>query len=162
MSAVDQNFAFLVRSRRQECKLSLRALGQISGVSYSTIGRIERADFVPTLENARKIAGALGFNIDELGGSSEVVRSGNLSEGTIFVDHVNIKRQSIKYRKNKDISKIAQQYRYVIIISGVLKILTGSASGQKLRSGARLSCSILCAETCWALAMTDVDLIWFS
>lgn len=162
VSEIDQDFAFLVRSHRQERKLSLRALGQISGVSYSTIGRIERADFVPTLETAMKLSGVLGFNVDDLIAIGRVARSEPITEGAIVVEQVVIKRQFINSRRRKNISKIAQKYKYVIIVSGVLKLITGSASGHKFRSGARLSCSILSAETCWALAMTDVDLIWFS
>lgn len=157
-----EEFTFLVKSRRQERKLSLRALGQISGVSYSTIGRIERADFVPTLETARKLAGALGFSLDELGALCEAAGSNDITEKMIFVEHVNVKVQHIKYRRRKNISKIVLKYQYVFIASGILKIITGYAPGYKFRAGARLSCSFLRSRNCWVLAMTDVDLIWFS
>lgn len=53
----------LIRELRQTAGLSLRALANAAGVSFTTIFRIERGDIDPTLGTLRKILRATGHDL---------------------------------------------------------------------------------------------------
>lgn len=48
-----------IRVARQELGISLEDLGHLSGINWTTIGRIERGASSPTAESIIRIAGAL-------------------------------------------------------------------------------------------------------
>jgi transcriptional regulator with XRE-family HTH domain len=56
--------ATLVREAREESGLSLRALAELSDVSYTTICRIEQGHIDPTTGTLRKLLGALGEELE--------------------------------------------------------------------------------------------------
>jgi transcriptional regulator with XRE-family HTH domain len=56
----------LLRQWRERRGLSLRALGEVSGVSYVTIAKIEAGTVSPTLMTLEKLAGALELSLRDL------------------------------------------------------------------------------------------------
>ena len=56
----------LLRQWRERRGISLRALGEVSGVSYVTIAKIEAGTVSPTLMTLEKLAGALGLSLRDL------------------------------------------------------------------------------------------------
>jgi transcriptional regulator with XRE-family HTH domain len=56
----------MLRRRREQKGLSLRALGEQSGVSYVTIAKIEAGTVSPTLATLEKLAGALELSLRDL------------------------------------------------------------------------------------------------
>ena len=53
-----------IRRRRKQQNLTLQALGEVSGVSYSYISQVERGNATPTLGTLAYIAHALGVTVD--------------------------------------------------------------------------------------------------
>jgi len=58
--------ALLLKQWRDRRGLSLRQLGERSGVSYVTISRIETGTFHPKVTTLEKLARALGINVRDL------------------------------------------------------------------------------------------------
>lgn len=55
----------VIRETRKALKMSLRALADASGVTYSTISRIERGEYDPPARTIKAITDALGKAISE-------------------------------------------------------------------------------------------------
>lgn len=68
-----------VRKLRLEHRWRLRDLAEISGVSKATLFHVE-AGHTPTLENAVKIAAALGVSVYQIWGPPSVARKRAASE----------------------------------------------------------------------------------
>ena len=62
----NENLGRIIRQQRVLIPLTLRKLADMSGVSASHLGRIERGERFPSASILRKIAKALGFREDEL------------------------------------------------------------------------------------------------
>ena len=60
------NLGTILRQRRVTVPLTLQELGNMSGVSSSHLGRIEKGDRFPSARILRRIARPLGFNEDKL------------------------------------------------------------------------------------------------
>jgi len=60
------NLGLILRERRREKELTLTQLSNLSGVSTSHVGRIERGERVPSGHILRKLAKPLGFSELEL------------------------------------------------------------------------------------------------
>jgi len=60
------NLGLLLKQQRLRIPLTLRELTDLSGVSSSHIGRIERGERFPSASILRRIAKHLGFEEDEL------------------------------------------------------------------------------------------------
>ena len=54
-----------MREAREKAGLTLRKLGEMSGVWYVTIGRLERGERNGNLSTVELLADALGISIDE-------------------------------------------------------------------------------------------------
>lgn len=59
-------FGKRVKECREHLGLTQAALASKTGIHQTTIGRIERADLSPTIENVFQIANAVGVSIDFL------------------------------------------------------------------------------------------------
>jgi transcriptional regulator with XRE-family HTH domain len=55
-----------LKTMRLENQCSIRELSEITGISASTISRIERGMLHPTVPVARKLSTAFGITMDEL------------------------------------------------------------------------------------------------
>ncbi len=60
------NIGTVIKQQRAMSGLTLGQLSEISGVSSSHIGRIERGERFPSAHTLRKLAKPLGFNENEL------------------------------------------------------------------------------------------------
>lgn len=59
----ESSFANVMATRRKELRMSLRSLSDSSGVPKSTLSMIERGEMAVSLNNAIKIANALGIEM---------------------------------------------------------------------------------------------------
>lgn len=66
MTYINKNLGRMLKQRRVMIPLPLRGLADISGVSSSHLGRIERGERFPSASVLRKIAKPLGFEESEL------------------------------------------------------------------------------------------------
>ncbi|MGH2846624.1 MAG: helix-turn-helix domain-containing protein, partial [Thermoleophilaceae bacterium] len=81
MAALNGNFGTRVRDLREAMDLSLRDLGERSGVSAPMLSQVERGETSPTLAVAERIAGGLELTLSQLlrldeGDGVSVVRAG--------------------------------------------------------------------------------------
>jgi transcriptional regulator with XRE-family HTH domain len=61
-----ETFGSFIKKKRLEKDLSLRNLGDITGLDYSYIGRLEKGTSLPSRDTVIKLAKALGIAEDEL------------------------------------------------------------------------------------------------
>lgn len=61
-----RRFGENIRNERQARSLKLEDLGKLSGVNMTNISKTERGRTVPRLDNAFKLADALGLKLDKL------------------------------------------------------------------------------------------------
>ena len=66
MSTTTGDLGKIIKHQRISIPLTLQKLAQISGVSSSHLGRIERGERFPSAHILRKLAKPLGFDEDEL------------------------------------------------------------------------------------------------
>lgn len=66
VTKVTENFGIKIRVERVKKNLSQEALSELSDISRPTIGAIERAEKVPTIETAGKLAKGLGIELYKL------------------------------------------------------------------------------------------------
>lgn len=59
VESLKKHIARVVKTHREQLNLSQTALGQLVGLSETTISRIERAEYLPSLEKAYSLAKAL-------------------------------------------------------------------------------------------------------
>ena len=62
----EPNVGQMVRALREDKKLSLRKLAELSGLSINAISKIERGDTSPTVASLHQLASALGVHITDL------------------------------------------------------------------------------------------------
>lgn len=63
-----KRFGNILREKRKEQGLSVRALGAKLGTSGMNVCSIEKGNTIPRMPLAFKMAEMLGFSIDEIGG----------------------------------------------------------------------------------------------
>lgn len=66
MTRGDNNLGRILKQQRIAIPLTLQQLANVSGVSASHLGRVERGERFPSAHILRKIAKPLGFDEDEL------------------------------------------------------------------------------------------------
>ena len=66
MDKTNNDFGRIIKQQRIAMQLTLQQLADMSGVSPSHLGRIERGQRFPSAHILRKIAQPLGFDEDEL------------------------------------------------------------------------------------------------
>jgi transcriptional regulator with XRE-family HTH domain len=168
MSSIGQDFASQLRARRREEGMSLRELAEASGVSFSTISRIERGHFTPTYDNAVRLARTLGMRLE---GSNVSPQVGDRDASPIqaeqgggreigFITVVDLHRQSISAGRRRNLSKTSLSFDSVIVLEGVLLLQSTGRPRRKVEAGAVFDCIFLRQQVFWALAMTDSELLW--
>lgn len=63
---IDPTLGKRLRELREAKELTLVALGELAGMGYQEIARIERGEREPTWTTALRLADALGVSLDEL------------------------------------------------------------------------------------------------
>ena len=66
----------IIKEQRKKLSLSLNKLSRLTSVSVSHLARVERGERSPSLKTLQKIAGPLGFDLNEL-----LIITGHLSPG---------------------------------------------------------------------------------
>lgn len=156
-----QDFASVVKEMRVKQGLSLRDLGKITGLCYSTVSRLERGEYAPTLDNAARLARALGLDLSPHMRhlpTRSAPSSDDLSSAA--VTYVHFKFQRIGSGQRKNISKIAFHYQHVVAVKGVFMLSTYGTNDIQISPGTRINCSHLRSHTYWALTISEVDLFW--
>ncbi len=70
-----------LRAMRTAQGLSLRSLGNLSGVHYVTLAKMEAGQLDPRLSSVRRVAEGLGVSVSELIGEQPITK-GRKSHGT--------------------------------------------------------------------------------
>jgi transcriptional regulator with XRE-family HTH domain len=60
------NLGKILKQKRQSVDLTLREISEVSGVSTSHLGRIEKGERFPSADILQRIAGPLGFSESEI------------------------------------------------------------------------------------------------
>lgn len=162
MKETVKSFGRSTKEERLKQGISLRSLASITGLCFSTISRLERGEYSPTLDNAIRIAKALGFSIDSEAHRAPGREDLSISEPSrvAFATYIDFKLQKIKLGERKNISKISSKYQFVIIENGTVNLSTHGRNTMTLARGAKLNCSILRSHTYWVTAVSEVDLFW--
>ena len=71
-----------LRAMRTAQGLSLRTLGDLSGVHYVTLAKMEAGQLDPRLSSVQRVAKALGVSVSELIGEQPQTNKGGKSHGT--------------------------------------------------------------------------------
>lgn len=159
-------FLRLVKERRKSENLSLRALAELSGVSYSAISRMEGGRFTPTYDNAVRLAKALGIMPTDVPAHSYSEHEAGSRPGEIVAHHKlvtegEVKRQTIASGRRKNLSKLSTKFDCAMLIEGTLILQSAPEQKLKVSTGAKLDCHLLRQHTYWALAMSDIVIVWF-
>ena len=163
MQMSSKGFSLLLREKRVSKKMSIRGLGRLTVIDFTTIAKIEKGEFGTTLDSAIRIAKALDFSLDDACSPFRTYDK-HLSEQkqkeTKFLNPINFKFQTIKQGRRKNISKLAVPFHSVILIQGILLLLTGPKSRLRVPRGTLIDCRHLIESLTWALAMSDAELFW--
>lgn len=168
MSSMGYDFASQLRARRREEGMSLRELAEASGVSFSTISRIERGRFSPTYDNAVRLARTLGIRLEGSSVSPRIEDRGAPSAQAErdggreieFITAVGLHRQSVSAGCRRNLSKTSLSFDIVIVLEGVLLLQPIGQLRREVEAGTMLDCVFLRRQVFWALAMTDSELLW--
>ena len=168
----DSNFARTIYQRRKEVGLSLREVSRITGIAFSTISRIERGRFSPTLDNAAKLASALQVPLpqaaskqdsshDEATSAFEPQDSRPPAIGCP-VKYSSIAVTTLKPGIRRNLSKIAARgsFQQVILLRGNMQLRTNDGFRQNLTPGAKIDCTIIIKHTYFAVASEGAELLW--
>ena len=128
-----KNLGILLKQQRLRLPLTLRELTDLSGVSSSHLGRIERGERYPSASILRRIAKPLGFEEDEL-----FTLAGYLSpqpSGIAEAQPDYSGRRLDPYVAKVLAEEPVEMQRAVIGILSMLKSIARSAAGEKASSG---------------------------
>ena len=67
--------ANVVKGKRKERFMTQEALSEVSGINRAMIGRIERMDYVPSIEQLEKLAEILAFELEDIMEKNEAVQT---------------------------------------------------------------------------------------
>jgi transcriptional regulator with XRE-family HTH domain len=157
--------------------LSLRHLSKVTGISASTISRIENGRFSPTYDNTLRITSALGMDAVEI---PAVFRAGAtvlaLAATRVADDHssdgfppnslqfaqVNLTLTRLKKGQRKNLSKIAARTaaKEMLLLQGTVQARSNSGIRETLRPGARITCAAILRHTLFGDALSDAELLW--
>ncbi|WP_410055150.1 helix-turn-helix domain-containing protein [Microvirga sp. Mcv34] len=166
------NFGRQIFNRRKELRLSLRELSRLSGISTSSISRVENGLFSPTLDNAFRLATALGIDLADYSGTSHMGApqvqpsvscpfqddSGNGNPVTYNEIAITILKVGIR----RNLSKIAARssYRQMIVLRGSAQIRTNGGFKASLQPGAMVDCEAIALHSFFAVAAEETELLW--
>jgi transcriptional regulator with XRE-family HTH domain len=166
------NFALLIQQRRKELGLSLRGISRLTGISFSTISRLERGVFSPTLDNAAKLASALQITLPNAAGiaaqstgesnpASKVPEEPRPAVGSL-VRYKNIAISALKPGIRRNLSKIAvrNSYKEAILLRGSMQLRTTNGFRENLTPGATIDCGIIIQDTYFAVTAEGAELLW--
>ena len=126
-----------LRSIRQQRGLTLTALAESTGISKSTLSRLENGQRKPSLELLMPLAGAYGVPLDDLVGAPDVgdprvrLKPRRVNGRTV----VPLSRQPgsvqawkivIPTTKNKPELRTHEGYEWLFVISGQMRLLIGT------------------------------------
>jgi transcriptional regulator with XRE-family HTH domain len=153
-------------------KLSLREIARITGISASTISRIENGQFSPTLDNAIKLATALNIVfpcpdkpadlVTCTAPRSNVPAPQPVGPSTNAVSYSRIEITIVKAGIRRNLSKIASRgsYEKAVLLRGTIQLRANNGFREKLTPGATINCEIIAKHTFFAIAAEEAELLW--
>jgi hypothetical protein len=169
----DKSFGQQVRTQREIRGISLRHLSTMTGISASTISRIENGRFSPTYDNTLRITSALGMDAVEI---PAVFRAGATASplpatpvadehsnlGSLHITKVNLTVTRFKKGQRKNLSKIAMRTaaKEMLLLQGTVQARSNSGIRETLRPGARITCAAILRHTLFGDAISDAELLW--
>jgi transcriptional regulator with XRE-family HTH domain len=165
------NFAQQLHQQRKAKKLSLREVSRLSGIATSTISRIENGLYSPTLDNAVKLAAAIGMKVPFPSQNAEAIALALSSEPDVkssgnppatVVEYRNIRITVLKPGIRRNLSKIAVRNGYVcmVLLRGLIQIRTNDGFRENLRPGATINCKSITQHTYFAVAAEEAEVLW--
>lgn len=100
-TGITDAFIELVKRIREQKKLTIEQLADLTGVHRTTIGLLERNERTPTLQVATQIANALQMPLSELIQEAELIESGKTNAEQLAEFHKN-RTPSRDYLRNED------------------------------------------------------------
>lgn len=169
----DLDFARKLYQHRQMLKLSLRETSRRSGIAASTISRIENGLYSPTLDNALKLATALGIELPQTDLAKtraanplpvELEKPEELGATGQVVTYNKIRLTALKPGIRRNLSKIAARnsYRQMILLKGAIQVRTNDGFRENLRPGATLDCREIVKHTYFAVAAEEAEVLWIA
>ncbi|WP_162820777.1 helix-turn-helix domain-containing protein [Microvirga calopogonii] len=162
-------FARRIYHRRTEMRLSLREIARLTGISASTISRLENGRLSPTLDLAAKLAAALNLDLpdapmltrsdsDQLAGRDEKTPAESLS----VVVYRKIGHTVLRAGIRRDLSRIAARnaYEIAILLRGTLQLRTNDGFRENLKPGATINCKLIANRTYFAVPAEESELLW--
>ena len=119
-----KNLGTILKQKRQSVGLTLREISEVSGVSTSHLGRIEKGERFPSADILQRLAGPLGFSESEI-----FTLAGYLSSNGGEVDKLSVpvnKSQLDPYVAQVLGQESIEVQRAVVGILTILKSLAGS------------------------------------
>lgn len=167
----DLDFARKIHQHRHMLKLSLREISRRSGIAASTISRIENGLYSPTLDNALKLATALGIELPQTDQAkchgttlvpAETMSSDAPKATGQIVTYNKIRITTLKPGIRRNLSKIAARnsYRQMILLKGAIQVRTNHGFRENLRPGATLDCAQIVQHTYFAVAAEEAEALW--
>jgi len=162
----------LLRTRRQETGLSVRAVAERTGLSPSTVSRIENGLFLPTLETGARLAHVIGVALSDLPGfgrKNDLPFDASVGQGKSQASSLReatspavIRLQDLLPGTRKNLRKVAsrQPYRFLVVLRGRVEVRGRDGSWVLLAPGMKLDCNILRRDTFFAEAVEPTELLW--
>jgi transcriptional regulator with XRE-family HTH domain len=167
-------FGSKIYQRRKERNLSLREIARITGISASTISRIENGRLSPTLDVAAKLATALNLEPSQADHGRADVRAEMESATKANDEEIESPAQVVAYRKlghtilrsgiRRDLSRIAARngYEMAILLRGTLQLRTNDGFRENLKPGATINCKLIANYTYFAVPAEEAELLWIA
>jgi transcriptional regulator with XRE-family HTH domain len=171
-SLSEEIFARRIYQQRKGMGLSLREIARVTGISASTISRIENGRLSPTLDVATKLAMALNLEPPATSQSPAATHSEAQLDAAATEKISASPPQIVVYRKlahmllrggiRRNLSKIAARngYEMALLLRGTLQLRTIDGFRENLKPGATINAKLIAKHTYFAIAAEEAELLW--
>ena len=168
----EASFAQRIYRQREDMNLSLRDLARVTGVSASTISRIENGHLSPTLDIVEKLTTALRLtspaanlnpNVTQVDARSFRIDQENTYESPVqVVIYRKLGSTTLRKGTRRDLSRIAARngYEVAVVMKGTCQLRTNNGFRENLRPGATINCKLIAKHTYFAIAVEEAELLW--
>jgi transcriptional regulator with XRE-family HTH domain len=152
--------------------LSLRDVARLSGITASTISRIENGRLSPALDNATKLAAVLNLEPPIRNMHADLDHASATHTPRVQERAQELPGEVVVYRKigstilhggiRRNLSRIADRngYEIAVLIRGALQLQTNDGFKKNLRLGATINCKIISKHTYFGVAAEEAELLW--
>lgn len=181
-----QKFASIVRSLRQAAQLTLQELGKRSGLSVSTLSKIENNQLSPTYETLLRLAAGLQVEVAELfssraaasmtSGRRSITRAGEGIEHAspqyryqLLCTELSRKHflpllTTIRARRLGEFTKLSRHEgeEFIYVLSGAIELHTEHYAPTRLYAGDSCYFDSAMGHACLSVGEADAQILWIS